>query len=104
MKMCVCCDESYPATTVYFHKNNQSSDGLHPYCKVCRSKQSLAYRADPDVRSKMFLTSIQWAEANPKRVREIGRKYDRSLKATQKRRNRTGAVSRVFRDKENRFP
>jgi len=52
----------------------------------------------------MFLTSIQWAEANPKRVREIGRKYDRSLKATQKRRNRTGAVSRVFRDKENRFP
>ncbi len=39
MKKCLKCKELKPANTVFFHKNNGVSSGLHSYCKECFKKR-----------------------------------------------------------------
>jgi len=36
MKYCCICEESFPATTKFFHKRHNSPDGLRCECKECR--------------------------------------------------------------------
>jgi len=35
MRTCSKCKKSYPATTEFFHKNNQKKSGLSCWCKAC---------------------------------------------------------------------
>ncbi len=41
LKTCVKCKQE--KTTMEFHKNSRSSDGLHSYCKDCNRAQALAH-------------------------------------------------------------
>ena len=36
-KTCRNCNQIFPATLEYFHRNRQNVGGLHSYCKVCRA-------------------------------------------------------------------
>jgi len=36
-KVCIRCGTEKPATPEFFYRDNRRSDGLHVYCKVCKS-------------------------------------------------------------------
>jgi hypothetical protein len=73
-----------------FHKWQKGKDGLKPYCKKCRAKDSLIYRASPEIRIKIMeygkvfrLTNKEFHKLNererrkkfPEKYREAQKKY-----------------------------
>ena len=43
MKRCTKCNEEFPATLEYFHRNRSRPDGLHSYCKRCNNATAGAW-------------------------------------------------------------
>jgi hypothetical protein len=47
MKLCKRCKQEKPATPEFFYRNCQSPDGLHAYCKMCKSDIHKVYARIP---------------------------------------------------------
>ena len=99
MKQCTSCKQFFPATTEFFHTNNQQASGLHPRCKTCRAKErSARYEINGEAEraqmreyakehSKEAVNRVaNWREENPEsrkefrerhkdRLRQIDREY-----------------------------
>jgi hypothetical protein len=71
MKQCFKCKDIFPATTEFFHKNNQKKDGLHPLCKTCKSDHIRVYNATEKAR----LSRRLYAQQNRKEISEKARIY-----------------------------
>ncbi len=81
-KRCARCKKS--KNTSEFHKNRAKPDGLHHYCKQCRSEHTKAHRdvkaqydrnwrrQNPE-RSRGY--SKRWRDDNPEKCRERRRRY-----------------------------
>lgn len=71
-KLCTKCEEWFPCTEEYFHKNKKNgADGLYPYCKPCHRKKS-----------------IEWNHANYERYRaNVDRHKDDEITKQKHRRN-----------------
>ena len=90
MKICRRCDKEYPSTSEYFYKNKQCKDGLHPYCKNCKSKIHKDYMSDPVVKKEWAKYVVEYQRTpNGKRIRK---KYDSSKKKRIWRHERTQAA------------
>ena len=100
MKTCTRCCIEKPDSTEYFHRNNQAIDGLHVYCKVCRSEIHKKYMSDPIVAKKARKKIREWQKGIGREKYEISKKrYDKSEKRATWRRNRYGAIKRIFKQK-----
>lgn len=86
-KICTKCKEVKALSD--FCRDSSRKDGLHPWCKGCRSKQAHDYQVDN--RDKRRKWSAKWRAENPERQRE--------LNATSHARNRKkrNADSREYR-------
>jgi len=62
LKRCCRCQQEYPATAEYFHRDKTRKDGLCHYCKTCVKERQKKY--------DMAGTSKRWRLANPKRSKE----------------------------------
>ena len=60
MKLCKRCDTEKPATTEFFYRNSQQNDGLHSYCKECKSRIHKEYMQDPDIKAKFLKKVRDW--------------------------------------------
>ena len=59
-----------------FGKDNTRKDGLHPYCKNCRSQENKRYiEENPVAREKRRVRSKKWKEENPERYKELISKW-----------------------------
>ena len=57
IKVCTRCGRSYPNTREHFHKNKQTGDGLHYYCKECRRKEKSKWlNSKPEKRRLYYRT------------------------------------------------
>lgn len=98
-KECGRCKDNLPCTTKYFHKNKQSKDGLHSYCKTCRSKAHKEYLLNPVVGDRVRKKVREWQKGTGKeKYTATLKKYSVSPKRILWRRNRkvvadTNAVS-----------
>ena len=54
LRTCSLCDETYPETLDYFHKNYRDKVGLDTCCKECRNKKHVAYRKKNRKRIKLY--------------------------------------------------
>ena len=43
-KVCNCCGKSLDATTEFYHRNKNTSDGLLGHCKTCQNEKTAEYR------------------------------------------------------------
>jgi 5-methylcytosine-specific restriction endonuclease McrA len=69
-KTCFICESRLPATPEYFNRDASRSDGLHPYCKECRSKKRAErYANSPDLRAKAQKRANDWFYENRERAR-----------------------------------
>jgi hypothetical protein len=58
LKRCTVCNEWFPATPEYFHRDKSQKDGLYYNCKLCARARSLA-----------------WSQANPERNRQRSKEW-----------------------------
>jgi 5-methylcytosine-specific restriction endonuclease McrA len=74
-KTCFICESALPATPEYFNRDASRNDGLHPYCKECRSKRRAErYANSPEKQAKAQARMAQWVKDNPKRHKANGRR------------------------------
>lgn len=74
MKKCKRCD-NWKAFSDY-PKDKSRSDGLHPYCKLCRSIDNKRYIAEnPEARERRKRRSYEWRVDNPERYKELISKW-----------------------------
>ena len=89
-KHCKRCGETKPATTNYFYRNSQRSDGLHAYCKDCKANIHRDYMKDPDVREKVYQKLYEWQKGiGREKFVATRRRYDKSEKRRAWRHDRT---------------
>ncbi len=62
-KTCVKCKQE--KTTLEFHKNSRSSDGLHSYCKDCNRAQALAHIKAEKARKALARAARKMAATKP---------------------------------------
>jgi len=68
IKKCNTCNYSFPRTEQYFHKHNQSKDGLFGKCRTCRNKKNRDLRLDEKLKTlDMTLSEYKSFKARQKR-------------------------------------
>ena len=88
LKRCTKCGNEYPATSEYFHLNNQTSDNLHRWCKPCANlnrKQSYLRNRDTVLKrqheydlqhqAEYRARNRDWRKRNKEKVREMNRDW-----------------------------
>jgi hypothetical protein len=89
MKLCPRCGIEKPSTSEYFYRNKQTYDGLHSYCKICKSNIHKEYRKNPFIREKISKEVREWQKGIGKEKYTLIRKrYDTSEKRKQWRHRR----------------
>ena len=53
-KKCSKCENIYPNTLDFFHKNNNAKNGLDSCCKICRNAKHVEYRQKNKDRIKQY--------------------------------------------------
>jgi hypothetical protein len=75
-KSCTKCGRELPRTSEHFCRDSSKPDGLHPWCKSCRSANARAFRkANPELVKER---SDRWRKENPEyRKSEYWLEWDR---------------------------
>jgi hypothetical protein len=87
-KICVKCNEDFPATIEYFHKKTATKCGLCAKCKICSRIDSEEYRKTPKRKEQTRINSNKWRKNNIEKSKEIVKrskiknkeKYSRRIK------------------------
>jgi len=99
MKYCPRCGEEKPATIEFWYRNSQSIDGLHTYCKICKSNIHKEYMKDSEVKKRVLRKIKEWQKGVGKEKWKVIRKRsDTSPKRVAWRRERTKKAIEVARD------
>lgn len=101
MKKCTKCGDEYPATAKYFYRNKQSIDGLHTYCKSCKSKMHKAYLANKKVYERVLEKIYEWrAGKGREKYLATRRAWDKSPKRVKWRRKKYNQKPRMFKNRD----
>jgi hypothetical protein len=102
VKECRRCFEIFPATPEYFYRNSQSKDGLHAYCKVCKSDIHKKYMKDPTVKERVINQIKLWRNTSGRdKYCSYRRVYDKSPSRVSWRRKKYNAEPRNFKVRDN---
>ena len=104
-KTCGRCSISKSATTEFYYKNKQTKDGLHDYCKVCKSNIHKVYLSNPIVYKRVIDKINEWRSGSGRdKYLKNRRSYDKSKKRILWRRRKYNAKPRIFKDRPTIFP
>lgn len=74
MKKCYKCENWLSVEN--FTKDKTRKDGLHPYCKICRSREHKKYiNKNPNAKENRRIRSKMWKKNNPERYKELIKKW-----------------------------
>lgn len=72
-KRCDNCGEPKPATSEYFHRHKNYSDGLRPTCKICRKVETKTYYESNKL--QVLKANADWRDRNSEKMKEYQDKY-----------------------------
>lgn len=84
IRTCPICQEDFPRTEEFFHRQTKSSDGLFSYCKTCNTQRTREW-CERNAEKKRAVDKA-YREANRERTRDYGlrRNFNISLEDFEK--------------------
>lgn len=74
-KRCIRCNEHFPATADYFHRDKNRPDGFYPYCKPCRKIEAAKHYVDN--RERILEVNLAWRLNNTDKVKNRQRERNK---------------------------
>lgn len=101
-KHCSCCNQSYPRTTEYFHKDKTARDGLSYHCKECAKARARKWCADNKEYSNA--QSREYHRLHPERAKQYARDHAEHIAEVKRiwRKNNPDKVKRHKADSQRR--